>query len=140
MGGAEHACMHLLYARFFTKALRDLGYLSFDEPFKSLVHQGIILGPDGMRMSKSRGNVISPDGFVDQYGSDVFRMYLMFGFAYTEGGPWNDNGIKSVARFLDRVERLVERTIALRGQKGRSDEEVEYVRHRTCLLYTSRCV
>ena len=137
VGGAEHACMHLLYARFFTKALRDLGYLSFDEPFKSLVHQGIILGPDGMRMSKSRGNVISPDGFVDQYGSDVFRMYLMFGFAYTEGGPWNDNGIKSVARFLDRVERLVERTIALRAQKGRSDEEVEYVRHRTIQAVTN---
>lgn len=61
VGGAEHACMHLLYARFFTKALRDMGYLNFDEPFKSLVHQGVILGPDGNRMSKSKGNVVSPD-------------------------------------------------------------------------------
>ena len=90
VGGAEHACMHLLYSRFFVKALRDMGYLDFDEPFLSLVHQGTILGPDGMRMSKSRGNVVSPDEFVEKYGSDVFRMYLMFCFSYTEGGPWND--------------------------------------------------
>ena len=81
IGGAEHACMHLLYARFFTKALRDMGYLSFDEPFKSLVHQGLILGPDGFKMSKSRGNVVSPDDFIKKYVSDAFRIYLMFGFA-----------------------------------------------------------
>ena len=99
--------MHLLYARFFTKALRDMGYLKFDEPFKSLVHQGVILGPDGNRMSKSKGNVVSPDEYVSAYGSDVFRLYLMFGFSYTEGGPWNDDGIKSVAKFLERVERII---------------------------------
>ena len=107
VGGAEHACMHLLYARFFTKALRDMGYLDFDEPFKRLVHQGVILGPDGNRMSKSHGNVVSPDEYVEQYGSDAFRLYLMFGFSYTEGGPWNDDGIKAIAKFLDRVEKLV---------------------------------
>lgn len=107
VGGAEHACMHLLYARFMTKALRDMGYLSFDEPFKSLVHQGVILGPDGFRMSKTRGNVISPDDYVKTYGSDVFRMYLMFGFSYTEGGPWNDGGIRSIAKFLEKIEKLV---------------------------------
>ena len=107
VGGAEHACMHLLYARFFTKALRDMGYLDFDEPFKRLIHQGVILGPDGNRMSKSHGNVVSPDEYVEQYGSDAFRLYLMFGFSYTEGGPWNDDGIKAVAKFLDRVEKLV---------------------------------
>ena len=86
-----------------------MGYLDFDEPFKKLVHQGVILGPDGNRMSKSKGNVVSPDKYVDEYGSDVFRLYLMFGFSYTEGGPWNDDGIKSIAKFLDRIERLVKK-------------------------------
>ncbi len=110
VGGSEHACMHLLYARFITKALRDMGFVNFDEPFKRLIHQGIILGPDGNRMSKSKGNVISPDKYVDEYGSDVFRMYLMFGFSYTEGGPWNDDGIKSIAKFFDRIERIVRKS------------------------------
>ena len=105
VGGPEHAVMHLLYSRFMTKALRDMGYLSFDEPFKSLTHQGLILGPDGLKMSKSKGNTISPDEYIDQYGADVFRMYLMFGFSYVDGGAWSDEGIRSVARFIDRVER-----------------------------------
>ncbi len=109
IGGAEHACMHLLYARFFTKAFYDMGYLDFDEPFTSLVHQGTILGPDGEKMSKSRGNVVSPDTYISEYGSDAFRLYLAFGFSYVEGGPWSDGGIKSVAKYIDRVERLVDR-------------------------------
>ena len=134
VGGAEHACMHLLYARFFTKALRDMGYLDFDEPFTSLVHQGVILGPDGNRMSKSRGNVISPDAYVSEYGSDVFRFYLMFGFSYTEGGPWNDDGIKAVTRFFDRVERAVDRAIACTGNRtgmDKAEKELNFVRHST---------
>lgn len=108
VGGPEHACMHLLYARFITKALRDMGYLKFDEPFTSLTHQGLILGPDGQKMSKSKGNTIAPDDIIAEYGSDVFRVYLMFGFAYTEGGAWSDDGVKSVARFIDRIERVLE--------------------------------
>lgn len=108
VGGPEHACMHLLYARFITKALRDMGYLNFDEPFLSLTHQGLILGPDGLKMSKSKGNTISPDDYIKQYGADVFRMYLMFGFGYTEGGAWSDDGIKSVGKFVDRIERTLE--------------------------------
>jgi len=108
VGGAEHACMHLLYARFFTKALRDIGLVNFDEPFKSLVHQGLILGPDGEKMSKSKGNVVNPDEYIEAYGADVLRMYLCFAFSYIEGGPWNDEGIKSIAKFFDRVERLVD--------------------------------
>jgi len=111
VGGPEHACMHLLYARFITKALRDMGYLDFDEPFKSLTHQGLILGPDGLKMSKSKGNTISPNDYISEYGSDVFRMYLMFGFAYIEGGAWSDDGLKSVARFVDRIERYLETAI-----------------------------
>lgn len=106
VGGPEHACGHLLYSRFITKVLHDLGYIDFDEPFKRLVHQGIILGPDGNRMSKSHGNVVSPDPLIDKYGADALRLYLMFGFDYTAGGPWSDSGIASCAKFMDRIERL----------------------------------
>ncbi|MCL2861117.1 MAG: leucine--tRNA ligase [Firmicutes bacterium] len=112
IGGAEHACMHLLYSRFITKSLRDMGYLNFDEPFTSLVHQGLILGKDGMKMSKSRGNVVNPDLYVDEHGSDIFRMYLMFGFSFIEGGAWNDDGILALKKFLERVYRLVEKVSA----------------------------
>ena len=119
VGGAEHACMHLLYARFITKALRDMGYLHFDEPFKSLVHQGVILGPDGNRMSKSHGNVVSPDEYVGTYGADVFRCYLAFGFKYTEGGPWSDDGIKAINKWLDRAERYI---LAAYGEYATTEE------------------
>lgn len=108
IGGAEHAAMHLLYARFITKSLRDMKLLNFDEPFKSLIHQGIILGADGQKMSKSSGNTITPDTYIQEYGSDVFRLYLAFGFAYTEGGPWSDDGVKSIAKFISKLERLFE--------------------------------
>ncbi|MFA5726572.1 MAG: leucine--tRNA ligase [Saccharofermentanaceae bacterium] len=107
VGGSEHAAMHLLYARFICKAMRDMGLVNFDVPFTSLVHQGIILGPDGNRMSKSRGNTISPDDYVNKFGSDVFRTYLAFGFAYTEGGPWSDTGLQAIVKFTNRIEKLV---------------------------------
>ncbi len=133
VGGAEHAAMHLLYARFFTKALRDMGYLHFDEPFLSLVHQGTILGPDGNRMSKSKGNTISPDDYINENGSDVFRMYLGFGFAYTEGGPWSDDGIKAISRFISRVERLVDSAVAEGksggGKTGGEEKELNFIRN-----------
>jgi leucyl-tRNA synthetase len=87
-GGAEHAVMHLLYARFFTKAMRDIGVGPYPEPFERLYSQGVILGPDGNRMSKSRGNVVSPDDYVARYGSDVVRLYLMF------IGPWDQGGLE----------------------------------------------
>lgn len=133
VGGAEHAAMHLLYARFFTKALRDMGYLNFDEPFLSLVHQGTILGPDGNRMSKSKGNTISPDVYIDEYGSDIFRVYLAFGFAYTEGGPWSDDGIKAIAKFTNRIERLIEKFMNQKevgkNEIGEEEKELNFVRH-----------
>ena len=132
VGGAEHACMHLLYARFITKALRDMGFVNFDEPFKRLVHQGIILGPDGNRMSKSHGNVVSPDTYIEEYGSDMFRLYLMFGFSYTEGGPWCDDGIKSVAKFADRIERLTLKSMEMSGGHNEitsAEKNLNYAKH-----------
>ena len=114
VGGPEHAAMHLLYARFITKVLRDAGYTKVSEPFKSLVHQGLILGPDGNKMSKSKGNVISPDDYVDKYGSDVFRMYLMFGFSYVEGGPWSEEGVTAMVKYFGRLERLLDKMISLK--------------------------
>ena len=140
IGGAEHACMHLLYSRFFTKAFRDMGYLNFDEPFASLVHQGVILGPDGERMSKSRGNVISPDEYVNKYGADAFRMYLGFGFSYVEGGPWNDGGIKAIYKYMERVERLVERIQNAADDHdamGKEEKKVNFVLHNTIKSVTA---
>ena len=140
IGGAEHACMHLLYARFFTKALRDMGYLNFDEPFLSLVHQGTILGPDCNKMSKSKGNVVSPDDSIAKYGADIFRVYLMFGFNYVEGGPWNDNGLESISRFFDRVERIVKKCYEVNfanAPLGKAEKELNRVRHNTIKCVTN---
>ncbi len=106
IGGPEHACMHLLYARFITMVMHDLGYIDFEEPFKRLVHQGLVT-KDGAKMSKSKGNVVSPDAFVSQYGSDVFRMYLMFMGPFEAGGDWSDQGITGVSRFVDRFWNLM---------------------------------
>jgi leucyl-tRNA synthetase len=106
-GGIEHAVMHLLYTRFFTKVMRDLGLVDFDEPMRRLFNQGIILGPDGNRMSKSRGNVVDPQEFVDRYGSDALRCFLMFVGPWNEGGPWDSQGIGGVSRFLRRAVSLL---------------------------------
>ncbi|MEJ0021386.1 MAG: leucine--tRNA ligase [Candidatus Doudnabacteria bacterium] len=105
VGGAEHAVLHLMYARFFTKALFDLGYVNFEEPFIKLRNQGLILGPDGEKMSKSRGNVINPDEVIEQFGADAFRMYEMFLGPLEDAKPWQTNGIVGVKRFLDKVWR-----------------------------------
>lgn len=105
IGGAEHATMHLLYARFIHKFLRDLGLLKCDEPYQKLRHQGIITN-QGAKMSKSRGNVVNPDVFVEKYGADVFRMYLMFMGPYDLGGDWSDSGIVGVNRFVNRIYEL----------------------------------
>jgi len=137
VGGAEHAVMHLLYARFFTKVLYDLKLIDFDEPFKRLVHQGVIT-KDGNKMSKSRGNVVNPDKFISEYGADTFRMYMMFMGSYTDGGDWSDEGITGIARFLNRVWRLIE---ALKENKATGNEttkckELERIRHYTIKMVT----
>ena len=102
-GGAEHAVMHLMYTRFFHKALRDMGITEGHEPMLQYRYQGQILGPDGQRMSKSRGNVIDPDEQVSIYGADVVRAYLMFGYRWNEGGPWMTDNIQGVVRWLYKV-------------------------------------
>ena len=101
-GGAEHAVMHLLYARFFTKAMRDLGVVDFDEPFLRLFNQGTVLSGHA-KMSKSRGNVIAPDDYVAELGADVVRLYLMFMGPWEGGGDWSDSGINGVARWVNRL-------------------------------------
>ncbi|HSR46951.1 MAG TPA: leucine--tRNA ligase [Anaerolineales bacterium] len=117
-GGIEHATMHLIYTRFFHKALRDMGITEGNEPMLQLRNQGQILGPDGQRMSKSRGNVIDPDEQVSSYGADVVRAYLMFGYRWAEGGPWSDDNIQGVVRWLHRVWSLALETA---GQERASD-------------------
>jgi leucyl-tRNA synthetase len=102
-GGIEHATMHLLYFRFFTKALADMGLLDFREPAKRLFNQGMILGEDHEKMSKSRGNVVNPDDLVQKYGTDTVRAYLMFLGPWDAGAPWNPHGIEGLARFFKGV-------------------------------------
>ena len=107
VGGTEHAVLHLLYARFWQKVLFDLGYISKPEPFQRLVNQGIILGEDNQKMSKSRGNIVNPDEVIDQHGADAFRCYEMFMGPLEQMKPWSTRGVEGVARFLARVWRLL---------------------------------
>lgn len=102
-GGIEHATMHLIYTRFFTKAMREMGLVTTDEPMLALFNQGMVLGEDGEKMSKSRGNVVAPDNLVEKYGADTVRAYLMFFARWEQGGPWNYDGIKGPQRLLQDV-------------------------------------
>ncbi len=137
VGGAEHAVMHLMYARFFMKVLYDLGYVQHDEPFARLIHQGVITN-QGAKMSKSRGNVINPDRYIDEYGSDVFRMYMMFMGSYTEGGDWSDEGIQGMNRFLNRVWRLFEaiNETPPKGHESERSMELDRQRHYAVKMVT----
>ena len=107
IGGSEHAVLHLLYARFWHKVLFDIGVVSTPEPFKKLVHQGIVLGEDNQKMSKSRGNVVNPDEMMDQFGADAVRLYEMFMGPLEAMKPWSSRGVEGVTRFLERVWRLM---------------------------------
>jgi leucyl-tRNA synthetase len=136
IGGPEHAVLHLLYARFFVKALRDMGLLQVDEPFTRLYHQGMVLGTDNQKMSKSRGNVIAPDDVVGRYGADAVRCYLMFMGPFDQGGPWNNQGIEGVARFLNKLWSLAEDVLGAHhadsqdGADGEAADEVLRLRHK----------
>ncbi len=141
IGGNEHAVLHLLYSRFVTMALKDLGFIRFDEPFSKFRAHGTIV-KDGAKMSKSRGNVVVPDQYVEQWGADTFRMYLMFLGPYQEGGDFRDAGISGIRRFLDKVWGLAETVDGagpgVDGQRSTVDanprrpvEELEHLLHRT---------
>ncbi|MFQ5859991.1 MAG: leucine--tRNA ligase, partial [Dehalococcoidia bacterium] len=129
-GGAEHAVMHLLYARFFIKALRDMGLVSFDEPFLRLYNQGTIIAR-GAKMSKSRGNVITPDPYVEELGADVVRTYLMFLGPWEHGGEWSDQGINGMARWLNRVWDLAQRDARELDARARSEAAVRDLKRAT---------
>jgi leucyl-tRNA synthetase len=106
IGGVEHAILHLMYARFFVKAFADMGLLGFQEPFQALFTQGMVLGPDGQKMSKSRGNVISPMSYVERYGADTARCYILFIGPPDQDAAWSDKGAEGMHRILSRVWRL----------------------------------
>ncbi len=126
-GGAEHAVMHLLYVRFFTKAIRDMGIIDFGEPFTRLFNQGhIIFGQ--RKMSKSRGNVVNPDEYIADLGADVFRVYLMFIGPWEKGGEWDDSGISGVSRWLNRVWNLVTEEYKPAGSASGQNAETELTR------------
>jgi leucyl-tRNA synthetase len=128
-GGAEHAVLHLMYSRFFVKALRDMGHLAFDEPFSALRNQGQILGADHQRMSKSRGNVANPDELVARFGSDAVRCFLMFIGPWDQGGPWNPTGMEGVSRFLGRVWAVAQAAGGSATDAG--SRELRHITHRT---------
>lgn len=135
VGGAEHAVLHLLYARFWHKVLYDIGVVSTPEPFMKLINQGMILGEDGEKMSKSRGNVINPDDVVRDYGADTLRMYEMFMGPLEQVKPWNMRGVEGVYRFLQKVWRL-----ALRPHAPAQDPVLERLRHKTLKKVTDDIV
>jgi leucyl-tRNA synthetase len=143
IGGNEHAVLHLMYTRFVTMALHDIGLLPFEEPFKKFRAHGLII-KDGAKMSKSRGNVVNPDQYLDLHGADVFRMYMMFLGPYEEGGDFRDEGIVGIRRFLDGVWRLVreldsaaQASEALRRATHRGikkvQEDLEHLRYNTAI-------
>jgi leucyl-tRNA synthetase len=132
IGGAEHAVLHLLYARFWHKVLFDAGIVKHPEPFLKLVHQGIILGEDGQKMSKARGNVVNPDDVVRQFGADSLRLYEMFMGPLEQVKPWQTSGIQGVRRFLERVMAVAT------GELGDAmEKETQKLVHKTIRKVTS---
>lgn len=129
VGGKEHAVLHLLYARFWHKFLYDIGYVTTKEPFLKLRNQGIILGEDGQKMSKSRGNVINPDVIVNEYGADTFRLYEMFMGPLEKSKPWNTNSIKGVRKFLERVYKTFTQKPIVDSSK--IDEDLDKLMHKS---------
>ena len=129
-GGAEHAVMHLLYARFFNKAMRDIGLVNYDEPYLRLFNQGTIIAQKA-KMSKSRGNVIAPDPYVEEFGADVVRTYLMFLGPWDQGGEWSDTGINGMARWVNRVWELATHSVTNNGNEDKLSENDYALLHNT---------
>lgn len=133
VGGVEHATSHLLYSRFITKFLRDIGCLDFDEPFKRLIHQGMVLGPDGKKMSK-RNSSKTADDYINEFGSDALRLHMMFSMNYIDGGLWKDEGLKHMKAFMERVERIVLKWKDVKGNKtelGKDEKDLLFVFNNT---------
>ncbi len=133
LGGPEHTVGHLLYSRFWQKVLFDAGLVSHVEPFQKLIHQGMILGDDGEKMSKSRGNVVNPDDIVNEYGADALRLYEMFMGPLEKDKPWSNQGVQGVRRFLERIYRLVfdEQTGELVAEDIEVSEDLKKSLHKT---------
>merc|ERR1712125_135563 len=127
VGGAEHAVLHLLYARFWHQVLFDLGYTKWPEPFINLVHQGMILGADGEKMSKSRGNVVNPDDVVDAHGADALRLYEMFMGPLEAVKPWQTSQVAGVVRFMNKLYNAVNGV----SNDVEMDEETTKLLHKT---------
>jgi len=138
IGGVEHAILHLMYARFFTKVLSDFGLCTCDEPFKNLLTQGMVL-KDGAKMSKSKGNVVSPEDIIERYGADTARLFILFAAPPERDLEWSDQGVEGCYRFLNRIWRLVEESIDVTAKAGEvysghlnaDDREMLYVINRT---------
>ena len=142
-GGAEHAVMHLLYSRFFVKALRDMGIVKANEPFNRLFNQGIILGQDHEKMSKSRGNVVSPDDYVKEFGADAVRCFLMFLGPWDQGGSWSDEGINGMSRWLNRLWDICNRDSALLNESDsqpNDQKQIQRITHKTIRRVTEDLV
>ncbi len=137
VGGAEHATGHLLYSRFWHKFLFDIGIVKTEEPFKALRNQGMILGPDNRKMSKSWGNVINPDDCIETYGSDAFRMYEMFLGPFDSSLPWATESIMGTRRFVDRTWRLAEKILARKGGDVKTDTKTTSLLHKTIQKVTT---
>ncbi len=137
IGGAEHAVLHLLYARFWHKFLRDLGVVSCPEPFKKLRHQGMVLGSNGVKMSKSLGNVVNPDECVREFGADSLRLYELFKGPIDQSLPWSDDGLNGANRFLNRLYRLFADTDFQKKQTETNDKSLDYIYNVTVKKVTS---
>jgi leucyl-tRNA synthetase len=132
IGGAEHAVMHLLYARFWTKVMKDEGLIDFNEPFKTLRNQGMILAPDGNKMSKSKGNTIEPDGLIEQgYGADSIRIMELFIGPWNQAASWSVEGMGGSFRFLQRVWALAQEVMSVEGEDKADAVEIKRILHRT---------
>ena len=138
IGGVEHAILHLMYARFFTKALADLGHLDFQEPFQALFTQGMVT-KDGAKMSKSKGNVVSPASIVERVGADTARCYILFVGPPDQDADWSDEGVEGVHRFLARLWRLAAETADARAAPRRAEPGGAPAPGAATRATTSRC-
>ncbi|MFZ0677435.1 class I tRNA ligase family protein, partial [Candidatus Binatus sp.] len=136
VGGAEHAVMHLLYARMWTKVMFDEELIGFDEPFPALRNQGVVWASDGQRMSKSKGNVVTPDAMIEKYGADALRLWELYMSPFDEATNWNEGGIAGPLRFIQRVWTMIRRYVESGSPDGNPTEETQKRAHKTIQLVT----